>query len=90
MESTWPIALAVFIVSIFIASKYRRTLKANAHHDAVATLREIDATIDADLSEGQRRAKSIPGRQPQPSESLELVAPVGRSRDMTTTGPPTR
>jgi len=84
LESTWPILLAVFIVSIFIASKYRRTSKADAHHDAVATLGEIDATSDPDLSEGQRRAKRISGRQPQPSQNLEIIAPVGRSRDMTT------
>ena len=84
MESIWPIFLVLLIVGVIVARKYRRTMKADAHDDAVASLWQIDATSDADLSEGQRRARRIPGRPQLPLETLEIIVLTGRSQDSMT------
>jgi hypothetical protein len=84
LDSTWPIFVVILVAIAIVARRFRRTLKANAHTDAIASLQQIDATSDADLSEGQRRAKRIPGRTQMPLETLEIIASAGQRQDPVT------
>ena len=80
MESIWTLVLA----SAIHAPLHRRALKTHARNDARAFLRQIDATSVPDPSEGQRRAKRIPGRSHVLLETLEIIVPGGRSPDART------
>lgn len=89
MESIWPIFVVLLIVvlltvSVIITREYWDTRKADANDDAIASLRQIDATSDADLSDGQRRAKRIPGRPQVPLVPLQIIALAGRSQESMT------